>query len=691
MSEWLKLIKLIPPDVIIFILLFFIILPSAIAFFIRISLYNKILGITNDVTNNKNEAKITKIKESFRKASVGLKQTNTLALLETFYNEQKFLGLRYDKLDYFCKSLPNLLITFGLLGTFLGITLNLGDSSGIINQDGASSSLVVEKLKNPLQSMSVAFVSSLVAIFFSSILTVLNFFCNTEIAKDNLFALLENYLDNDYFTPEINLEFKIKSILNSVLNSVLYPQNQETQNQETQNNLEQLLSKVLKESLEPFSSTLLNSATIFQNSVFSLENQVTTISESATSLKEASQQVKDGAATFQIASKNIERNGENSYNLMVDLNKNQEAFAKSTEILQENVKEIIENNKRATHLAEKTYENLHESAKKLEDSSLGFMEASETIKNSQFANKLLQASQDLAITHHQFAASATNLNNSTQTINAIAQDFHASINQITNLGEDIKKLNQQSVEIITLNQQRLVTEEEKLTNIQVELFKVVEGIKNHQNQLILGIQRLGYNLNQQIGNNSTSLQTVSQSIQEYVVNLNKMRMGLDTLISHIREIDNQSESKLKIIENLGIDSANLIEFNQQQLSSITEKLGNNSSNLERVCQNIEQNTDTLQKTQADFNQIILHFDKLDNTAELNELKSIIKAHSNKINTILTSLIKWMVGENKKAKQNSSHLYEDIEKSVLELKQINTQLSHLTEVASNGIDQRNNQF
>ena len=66
MSEWLKLIKLIPPDVIIFILLFFIILPSAIAFFIRISLYNKILGITNDVTNNKNEAKITKIKESFR-------------------------------------------------------------------------------------------------------------------------------------------------------------------------------------------------------------------------------------------------------------------------------------------------------------------------------------------------------------------------------------------------------------------------------------------------------------------------------------------------------------------------------------------------------------------------------------------------------------------------------------------------
>jgi len=691
MSEWLKLIKLIPPDVIIFILLFFIILPSVIAFFIRISLYNKILGITNDVTNNKNEAKITKIKESFRKASVGLKQTNTLALLETFYNEQKIFGLRYDKWDYFCKSLPNLLITFGLLGTFLGITLNLGDVSGIINQDGASSSLVVEKLKNPLQSMSVAFVSSLVAIFFSSILTVLNFFCNTEIAKDNLFALLENYLDNDYFTPEINLEFKIKSILNSVLNSVLYPQNQETQNQETQNNLEQLLSKVLKESLQPFSSTLLNSATIFQNSVSSLENQVTTISESATSLKEASQQVKDGAATFQIASKNIERNGENSYNLMVDLNKNQEAFAKSTEILQENVKEIIDNNKRATHLAEKTYENLHESAKKLEDSSLGFMEASETIKNSQFADKLLQASQDLAITQDQFAESATNLNNSTQTINAIAQDFHTSINQITSLGEDIKTLNQQSVEIITLNQQILVTEEEKLHDVQIALFKLIESIKNHQNQLILGIQRLGNNLNKQLGNNSTSLQTVSQSIQEYVANLNNMRMGLDTLISHIREIENHSDSKLKIIENLGIDSANLIEFNQQQLSSITEKLGNNSSNLERICQNIEQNTDTLQRTQADFSQLILHFDKLDNTAELNELKIIIKAHSNKLNAILIRLIQWMVAENKKAKQNSSHLYEDIEKSVLELKQINTQLSHLTEVASNGIDQRTNQF
>ena len=50
---------------------------------------------------------------------------------------------------------------------------------------------------------------------------------------------------------------------------------------------------------------------------------------------------------------------------MIDLNKNQEAFAKSTEILQENVKEIIDNNKRATNLAEKTYENLQESSRKL--------------------------------------------------------------------------------------------------------------------------------------------------------------------------------------------------------------------------------------------------------------------------------------------------------------------------------------
>ena len=354
MSEWLTLI---PPYLIIFIIVL-IILPSAIAFFIRISLYNKILGITNDVANNKSEAKISKIKESFRKASVGLKLTNTLALLETFYNEQKMFGLRYDKWDYFCKSLPNLLVTFGLLGTFLGITFNLGDISEIINQDGSSSSFVVGNLEAPLQSMSIAFVSSLTAILFSASLTVVNFIFNTELAKNNLFNLLENYLDNDYFAPEINLEFKIKSILNSVL----YPQNQETQN-----NLEQLLGKVLKESLEPFSATLLNSATIFQNSVSTLENQVTTISESATSLKEASQQVKDGAATFQIASKNIERNGENSYNLMVDLNKNQEAFAKSTEILQENVKEIIDNNKRATHLAEKTYENLQESSRKLED------------------------------------------------------------------------------------------------------------------------------------------------------------------------------------------------------------------------------------------------------------------------------------------------------------------------------------
>lgn len=685
MLKWLSLTH----PYLIACIIIFIILPSIMASVLRISLYRHIQKTITIIKGKDSDSSIiNEIKKEFKKASQKLDYINTSALLESFYSKDKFsilgIKLKCDQWDYFCRSLPNLLISFGLLGTFFGITDNLTEVSEIINQNGGDSNFVISNLKTPLQSMGVAFGSSLFAIFFSAILTIINYIFNTEIAKYNLINLLENYLDNDFYLEDQN---NIR--LNSSVQIISTQIDDFTTN--FSQNIEKALTTALENALNPFSQTFSNSAITFQNAVSTLENQVVTISESATSLKEASQQVKDGAATFQIASKNIERNGENSYNLMIDLNKNQEAFAKSTEILQENVKEIIDNNKRATNLAEKTYENLHESAKKLEDSSLGFMEASETIKNSQFADKLLQASQDLAITQHQFAESATNLNNSTQTINAIAQDFHTSINQITSLGEDIKKLNQQSVEIITLNQQRLVTEEEKLNNIQIELFKLVGVTKNNQNQLILGIQRLGNNLNKQLGNNSTNLQTVSQSIQEYVVNLNNMKIGLDTLINHIREIENHSDSKFKIIENLGIDSANLIEFNQQQLSSITEKLSNNSSSLERVCQNIEQNTDTLQRTQTDFNQLILNLDKLDNNAELNELKIIIKAHSNKLNTILTRLIQWMVAENKKAKQNSSHLYEDSEKSVLELKQINSQLSHLTEVASNGIETRNNQF
>ena len=84
-----------------------------------------------------------------------------------------------------------------MLGTFLGITINLTNLSQTITQvDITDIRNLVEELNQPLQGMGVAFITSLVAIACSSLLTVINLFWNTNLAKAKLLNYLEDFADN---------------------------------------------------------------------------------------------------------------------------------------------------------------------------------------------------------------------------------------------------------------------------------------------------------------------------------------------------------------------------------------------------------------------------------------------------------------------------------------------------------------
>ncbi|MEM9276782.1 MAG: methyl-accepting chemotaxis protein, partial [Cyanobacteria bacterium P01_F01_bin.143] len=85
------------------------------------------------------------------------------------------------------------------LGTFLGITINLATLSQTITQvDITDLNSLIEELDKPLQGMGVAFVSSLIAISCSALLTVINLIWNTHLAKTTLMSFIEDYLDNIY-------------------------------------------------------------------------------------------------------------------------------------------------------------------------------------------------------------------------------------------------------------------------------------------------------------------------------------------------------------------------------------------------------------------------------------------------------------------------------------------------------------
>lgn len=105
----------------------------------------------------------------------------------------KNIGSKISRYEKWLKALPAACIAFGLLGTFLGLTL------AIINTNTAlegieSMNQFTKKMQMPFNSMSSAFWTS---IFGVSASLILNFFSiSVETAKDTFYDYMENYLDN---------------------------------------------------------------------------------------------------------------------------------------------------------------------------------------------------------------------------------------------------------------------------------------------------------------------------------------------------------------------------------------------------------------------------------------------------------------------------------------------------------------
>ncbi|WP_287521958.1 DUF4351 domain-containing protein [Okeania sp. SIO2C2] len=202
-----ELLQLIPfPLLLLSIVL--VILPTIFTAIVRIRLYNyliflksRVRRLIHGVSPSEKPGIIEHLEARFQTASENLEEVNTAALVDGVYSQEKFDFLRFKlrchQWHYFSQALPNLLISFGLLGTFLGITLNLSTLIQTINQVKATDiNNLVEQLQDPIQGMGIAFITSLIAIACSSLLTVINLQCNTNLAREDLISYLEDYLDN---------------------------------------------------------------------------------------------------------------------------------------------------------------------------------------------------------------------------------------------------------------------------------------------------------------------------------------------------------------------------------------------------------------------------------------------------------------------------------------------------------------
>ena len=213
MQQIFNIIGLIP-GYLILLAIVLVIIPTFVAILLRYVLYRHLKYLATKTKrllagiNLESTPKIIyELEERFVNSKVSLDQINTAAVIEGAYSQEKFyflgLSLNCGFIDNFCRILPNLLLSFGLLGTFLGITFNLSNLSQTITQvDINDVNNLVEELNQPLQGMGVAFTTSLIAIACSSLLTILNLLWNTNIVKSGLLNYLEDYIDNIYL-PKI--------------------------------------------------------------------------------------------------------------------------------------------------------------------------------------------------------------------------------------------------------------------------------------------------------------------------------------------------------------------------------------------------------------------------------------------------------------------------------------------------------
>lgn len=204
---------------------------------------------------------------------------NRFALIDVICDENGALQIS-DKKKRSYQLLPNLLLAIGLLGTFVGITINL-----FLLSRNTSGELELQKtLADIIGSMAIAFVSSLIGLACSIYITKFYPPQELDIQRNKLINRLENYLDNEYLIKQNNLQKTLDGIKTSVdkygsdLHTFVreFPQYiKDFKNAVTDS------SQILTTSANNFYNLANNSAKTIDNSAQSLEkstNQMTNIS-----------------------------------------------------------------------------------------------------------------------------------------------------------------------------------------------------------------------------------------------------------------------------------------------------------------------------------------------------------------------------------------------------------------------------
>jgi hypothetical protein len=509
---------------------------ATLAIILRLVLYARIKGINKDKTPEVFKL----IEEKYKSASEKSEYVNTIAIIDSEYQRQiidfwKF-KIQFDRAEAITKVVPNLLIAFGLIGTFIGITSNLANISNIITVDSNDPKVgeLLKQLKLPLRDMGVAFSTSLFGLLFGSILTSVNTVWNTSIVKYQLISSLEDHLDNIFDKGSTRLDKAIEKMaikqedflkhFHNNVGQVLQDTFGKAANQiaDECGRINQIAENVYT-NFSNAAGTISTGASTFQYAAKSLESQTATF---AVSLHE----FKSGVETFNIAANRLENNNiiQNLDRVLTELNTNQQAFANSTQILQDSLIGITTTNQTAAQLAQQVYETW-------QDSTTQILTASETIG----AGAII------------FQKAATSLEGQTQTVIGLMPELKNGVDTFASAANKVKT-----------------------NNIVKHLNTLVETLSNTQAAFTNSTQILTTGLGATIANNQEATKLASQIYQGLGESTEGMQLGAKNLLDAAQIIQ---------------DSQLGIELNKAstEFTNSTEIFSRAANNLQPVAANLE--------------------------------------------------------------------------------------------------------